>query len=345
MKVGLVCPYDMEVPGGVQDQVVRLASWLEGRGHEATIVGPGTLDHPRFISVGATTVVPANGAQTPVALGRGTGAAVLTALSDVDVAHIHEPLMPLVSLTALRRATVPLVGTFHSDVSKLGAGVYKFGKPLTSRWFERLAVMTAVSEVAARVISYTGRVRIIPNGVDVADYEPTDKIPESVVFLGRDDERKGLPVLLAAWPQIRAVRPTATLTVVGADQPGPALPGVTFVGRVPESDKIRHLAEAAIYCAPNLAGESFGIVVAEGMAAGCAVVASALPGFVSVAGDAARYVAPGDVAGLAATIASLLEAPDEVAGLGRAARKRVLRFDGEAVAAAYVSAYEDAIAR
>jgi phosphatidylinositol alpha-mannosyltransferase len=308
------------------------------------VVGPGESDLPGFVSVGATTVIPANGAKTPIALAPGAGRAVLSALVDVDVAHVHEPLMPQVSLTVLRRAAMPLVGTFHSDVSPVGAGVYRFGKPITSRWFRRLAVMTAVSTVAARVVEYTHRVRIIPNGIDVADYAPSAKVANSVIFLGRNDERKGLHVLLDAWPNIRAARPEATLTVVGAERVGPARPGVTFVGRVPEAEKINRLAQSAVYCAPNLSGESFGIVVAEAMAAGCAVVASALPGFVSVAGNAARFVAPGDAAGLADAVSGLLGAPREVAALSHAARARVQRFDGSVVAAAYLSAYEEAIA-
>ena len=345
MKIGLVCPYDMGVPGGVQDQVTRLARWLRADGHTVKVVAPGDCELPGFVSAGEATVVPANGAKTPVALGPGVGQAVLGALADVDVAHIHEPLMPQVSLTAMRRADVPLVGTFHSDVSRVGAAVYRFGKPLTSRWFERMAVLTAVSQVASRVVEYTGRVRIIPNGIDVADYSSDGKQPGSIVFLGRDDERKGLHVLLDAWPRIRAAHREATLTVVGADGSGAPLPGVEFVGRVSEEEKVEHLARGAIYCAPNLAGESFGIVVAEAMAAGCAIVASGLPGFVAVAGDAARFVAPGDAAGLAAAVIALLSSPAEITSLGDIARRRVERFDGSVVAAAYMTAYEEAVAR
>ena len=198
MRVGLVCPYDLGAHGGVQDQVIRLSGWLGDAGHQATVIGPGICDLPGFVSAGPVTVVPANGATTPVALSKQAVTAVLGALDDVDVAHIHEPLMPQVSLTALRKAAVPLVGTFHADTSKPAEWVYKLGKPLTSRWFQRLDVITAVSPIAARVVNDTGRVRIIPNGIDVAAYAPGDKKPGSVVFLGRNDERKGLPVLLAA---------------------------------------------------------------------------------------------------------------------------------------------------
>ncbi len=345
MRVGLVCPYDMGAHGGVQDQVSRLAGWLRGVGHQATIVAPGDCDDPGFVSAGPTTVVPANGAATPVALSPHAVRRVEAALDGFDVVHVHEPLMPQVSLAALRRGGVPMVGTFHADTSLPATMVYRLGRLLTRRWFRNLTVITAVSPIASRVVDYTGRVRIIPNGIDVDDYAPTaPKTPQSVVFLGRNDERKGLPVLLDAWRRVRTAHPNATLTVVGAQQFGDPVPGARFVGRVPEAEKLQHLQEAAIYCAPNLSGESFGIVVAEGMAAGCAVVASGLPAFVRVTGDAARIVAPGDAEGLAAALSDLLANPEESSRLGSAALASVRRFDGDVVAAAYIAAYEDAVA-
>ncbi len=343
MRVGLVCPYSMSAHGGVQDQVVRLSRWLEDAGHEALIVAPGESDLPGFVSAGPATAVSANGATAPIAVGRGTADKVVAALTDVDVAHVHEPLMPQVSLVAMRRSPVPIVGTFHADTSRPAAAVYRLGRPVTDRWFRRISVITAVSAIAARVIDYTSRVRIIPNGIDVADYAPEDKVPGSIVFLGRNDERKGLPVLLEAWPAVAARHPAAALTVIGADAGDTAIPGVRFVGRVPESEKIALMKQASIYCAPNLSGESFGIVLAEGMAAGCAPIASGLPAFVRVAGDAARYVAPGDSAGLADAICDLLSDPREVARLGDAALREVARFDGAVVAGAYLEAYADAM--
>jgi phosphatidylinositol alpha-mannosyltransferase len=228
-------------------------------------------------------------------------------------------------------------------VSKVAGLAYTLGRPVTRRWIESLDVITAVSPIAARVVDFTHRVRVIPNGIDVDEYAPGAKDPESAVFLGRDDPRKGLAVLLDAWPQVRLHHPAATLTVVGADQRSEPVPGVVFAGRVTESEKRRLLATAAVFCAPNLSGESFGIVVAEGMAAGCAVVASGLPAFARVVGDAGVLVAPGDGEGLAAAITTLLDDPESIATLGAAAREQVRRFDGPVVAAQYVGAYEDAI--
>lgn len=343
MRVGLVCPYDLGRPGGVQDQVIRLSRWLKDAGHTVVTIAPGERDEADFVSVGPATVVRANGAATPVALSPRVAGRVVEALDGLDVVHVHEPLMPQVSLAVLRHASKPLVGTFHADVSKVAGLAYTLGRPVTRRWIESLDVITAVSPIAARVVEFTNRVRVIPNGIDVDAYGPGVKDPQSVVFLGRDDPRKGLSVLLGAWPHVRRDHPGATLTVVGADQRGEPVPGVVFLGRVTESEKRRALASAAIYCAPNLSGESFGIVVAEGMAAGCAVVASGLPAFSRVVGDAGVLVAPGDEKGLAAAITTLLDDPDRAATLGAAARQQVRRFDGPVVAAGYVSAYEDAI--
>jgi phosphatidylinositol alpha-mannosyltransferase len=278
-----------------------------------------------------------------VALSPEAGRRVLAALRDVDVVHLHEPLMPQVSLTALRKATAPLVGTFHADASSVGEWVYRVGKPLTSRWFRRLAVVTAVSPIAARVISPAMKARIIPNGIDHDMYSPGTKVPGSVAFLGRNDERKGLPILLAAWPLIRADFPAATLTVIGSDATTD-LTGVRFVGRVSEDEKRNHLAQASVFCAPNLSGESFGIVVVEAMAAGCALVVSGLPAFVRVAGDAARFVAPGDATGLAREVVALLHDEDSMRTLGDMARLASARFGRESVLDAYVAAYQEAMA-
>ena len=344
MRVGLVCPYDLGSPGGVQDQVVRLQRWMQQAGHEVKLIGPGTNPDLDFVSVGATTVIPANGAATPIALSGTASRRVVEELESVDVAHIHEPLMPRVSLAAMRRAPVPMVGTFHADPSRAAGLVYRLGRPATSKWFARLNVITAVSPIAARVVADIGRVRIIPNGIDVGQYGGAQKRPGTVAFLGRDDERKGLRFLVEAWPRIRAAHPQAQLTVIGADDPGHGPGGIRYTGRVTESEKQRLLGEATVFCAPNLGGESFGIVVVEAMASRCAVVASGLPAFVHVAGDSARYVPPADPAGIAHEISSLLEDEAAASALGAAAKARSGRFGQDAVAAAYGSAYESALA-
>ena len=152
-----------------------------------------------------------------------------------------------------------------------------------------------------------------------------------------------LDILLAAWPDVRESQPGATLTIIGASRDD-APEGVRYLGRVTDEEKQSELARSAVAVTPNLGGESFGIVVAEAMASGCAVVASALPAFTRVLGDAGRLVRVGDVAGVAGAVVDLLGDDDERSRLAAAALERVRRFDGKAVAAQYAAAYEDAIA-
>ncbi len=200
-----------------------------------------------------------------------------------------------------------------------------------------------MSPIAGSSIDGVVEYRIIPNGIDVSRYATGPKVPGRVAFLGRDDERKGLPVLLEAWPTVRAAVPDATLSVLGASRDQP-VPGVEFFGWVGDEAKETQLGAASVFCAPNLGGESFGIIVAEAMASRCAVVASSIPAFEHVAGPTARFTVPGDAHELAQEIIGLLVDPDTAAELGAAAAERVRRFDGSSVAADYFVAYKDAIA-
>ncbi|MGI9585058.1 MAG: glycosyltransferase family 4 protein [Acidimicrobiia bacterium] len=344
MKVALVCPYDLGKAGGVQDQVFRIARWLRSSGHEAVVVGPGNTGPEDSILVGSTATIPANRASTPISLNPRIGRRLAEAVEDVDVVHIHEPLMPTVSLAATRFSHKPTVGTFHADAPGWARFGYSLAQPLTKAAIARLDVLTAVSDVARSSIAGINDVRIIPNGIDVDQYGVGDKTPSSVSFLGRDDPRKGLDILLSAWPLVVARVPEATLTVVGAAR-DEEIVGVTFAGRVSEEEKRLLLSQAEIYVAPNLGGESFGIVVAEGMASRCAVVASAIPAFVHVLGDSGTFVQPGDVAGLAQAIAGLLADPSRRWSLAEVGRERVGRFDRSTVVDSYLGAYEAAISR
>ncbi len=343
MKVGLVSPYDLGRPGGVQDQVVRLAGWLRDAGHEPRVVGPGTEGPDGAVLLGPTTVVAANRAKTPIRLDPRIGRQLTAALSDVDVIHVHEPLMPAVSPAALRVDGPAKVATLHADPPGWVRSLYRHGRSGVRLAVRNAAVITAVSPIAGSSIDGVVEYRIIPNGIDVSRYKTGPKTPGKVAFLGRDDERKGLPVLLEAWRTVREAVPDATLSVLGAlrDQP---MAGVEFFGWVGDEEKEAELGSASVFCAPNLGGESFGIVVAEAMASGCAIVASTIPAFEHVAGPTARFVAPGDSDELAGQIIGLLLDPGEATDLGAAATERVRRFDGASVAAEYIVAYEDAIA-
>jgi len=340
MRVAVVSPYDLGLPGGVQNQVFRLAEWLGDAGHDAWVVGPGKAPEGA-ISVGPARLVRANGARVPISLDPRIGGAVRRAVAGADVIHVHEPLMPFVSLCAGRVPDIAKVGTFHADPSELVRRLYRSGGPLVRRTMGRLDVVTAVSPVAGSAIAHLVRHRVVPNGLDTASFTAGSQTPRRVMFLGRDEPRKGFDVLLTAWPQVRAAVPDAEL--VATVEARPDTPGIRYVGRVADDEKRRLLAEADVFCAPNLGGESFGIVLAEAMASGCAVVASALPGFAHVVAGAGVLCAPGDHRGLARMLIALLRDDARRDELRRRAAQQVRRFDRDAVLSGYLAAYEDAL--
>jgi len=343
MKIGLICPYNLDRPGGVQDQVMRIGRWLDARGHETTIVGPGETGPPGAKLVGGSIVVRANRSAAPIAVDPRVAGRVRAAVEGCDVIHIHEPFMPVVSLAATRIRSIPSIGTFHADAAPWARTALKVGGPLARVVAGRVDVLTAVSDVARSTISSIDNVRVIPNAIDVDAYGGVPKIPGTVVFVGRDDPRKGLDVLLDAWSSVLEQVPGATLDVVGADRTG-AMPGVTFHGRVDEVTKRELLGRATVATAPNLGGESFGIVVVEAMASECAVVASAIPAFAAVLGDSGELVKPGDPVGLAQRIVDVLVDPARSSRLSTAARERSARYDGEVIVGRYLEVYAEAIA-
>ncbi|MBT8214747.1 MAG: glycosyltransferase family 4 protein [Acidimicrobiia bacterium] len=343
MRVALISPYDLGRFGGVQDQCFKLAAWLSEAGHEAVVAGPG--EGPSgTVSLGKVRQIPANGARTPIAIEPGLKARVEDVCGGADVVHVHEPLMPGVGLAALAADTPPKVGTFHADPPAWVRRLYRLGRPLLERRLRRLDVVTAVSPVAQGAMRrLVPAVRIIPNGIEAESYQrDVARIEGRVVFVGRDDPRKGLAVLREAWVGVRAAIPEASLTVVGAE--GTDADGIRFLGRVSEDEKRDALAEASVAVAPNLGGESFGIVVLEAMAAGCAVVASGLPAFTAVGGEAVQLVPPGDAGALRTAVVGLLNDSDRSRTLGAQAAERALEFDRSRVLALYVDAYESAIA-
>lgn len=347
MRVGVVCPYDLSAPGGVQQLSLELATELRRGGDEVILVGAGREAHPNPGHDGATVMagrpfrVKGNDSIVPLTLSPMLWRRVRKALADVDVVHLHEPLVPLVGWVALT-VDRPTVVTFHADPPSWVPWAYR-RTPLLSHRMSR-AVMTAVSDTAAAAIPRNwGTVTVIPNAIDVGSYDlPVGRVGHRVCFLGRDEPRKGLDVLLEAWPGIRARVPLAELKVMGADRVV-QIPGVEFLGRVSGGEKKRMLASSLVYVAPNTGGESFGIVIAEAMAAGCAVVCSDLEAFRDVAGDTARLVPVGGVAAVSEEVGSLLANPDEAVALGERARSRVSRFDWPVIADQYREAYRRAL--
>lgn len=341
MRVGLVCPYDMGKPGGVQSQVRGLSQHLPISNAEVTIIAPGAPGDDGGVDLGSAVTIPGNASMVPISLDPRVVSRIRMAAREVDVLHVHEPLMPLVALSALRVGK-PVVATFHAAPGLWGKGLYSLlGSQLPRVLGRNVARITAVSKTAAAPLPGSLDVEVIPNGVDVSFFSrDLERQPARVCFLGRDERRKGLDVLLQAWAPVAAEFDSAELVVMGADR---GLEGITWKGPVDDTTKADVLASSAICVAPNLGGESFGIVLVEAMAAGTPVVASDLAPFRDVGGDAARYFAKGDSEGLAEALIELLhdaEAREEMSALGRA---RAAGFDWSGVAGLYLAAYEDAL--
>jgi phosphatidylinositol alpha-mannosyltransferase len=343
MRVAIVCPYDLGRDGGVQDQAIRLQGWLDRLGHESVLVGPGTDGPTGAELLGTVRVVKANRSATPISFDPRVGRRLKEIFENVDVAHIHEPLMPSVGIAATRVGSVPKVGTFHADPPAWVRRSYKGARLLVRQLVSKLDISTATSSVSLSAVSPFIDPRVVPNGIDTELYGGQTKAPLTVSFLGRDDPRKGLSVLLEAWPSVTEVVPGATLTVIGAERETDR-DDIRFLGRVSEDEKRFELARSEIYCAPNLGGESFGIVVAEAMASGCAPVVSAIPAFAHVTAGGGELVAPGDAEGLARRIVALLTDDARRTAVQARAIERAGDFDGAVVAEAYVAAYQAAIA-
>ena len=272
----------------------------------------------------------------PVALGPGVPGRVRRAIDGADLVHVHEPLMPLVSWSALA-ATVPIVGTFHADPSDLIRRSYRVAGPVLGIR-RRLAAVTAVSQVAAAAVEpLFDEITVIPNAVEEGTIPDVDKVATRVAFVGRDDARKGLDVLLEAWPGVVAAVPGAELVVIGADRAD--RPGVRFLGRIPDADKMGALASATVFCAPNLGGESFGITLVEAMAAGCRVVASDLPGFREVLAGLGDLVPAGDPEALAGALVRALAGPFDPEPW----RHRAAEFDWSVVLPRYLEVYRSVL--
>ena len=359
MKVALVTPYSWTTPGGVNTHIASLASELRHRGHEVRILAPadGAVG-PGIIALGGTFGVPFNGSVARLSFGPRVVGRVRVALRRArpDVIHVHEPFTPSTSFLATLSARVPLVATFHASVH---SRVYRIGRiPLRPLW-KKIAVRIAVSQAARDTVEgiFGPGVRIIPNGVDVAHYAdigPPPKTGKEVLYFGRLEQRKGPQVLVQALPAIFSLVPDAHIVIAGdgplLEQLERAVPAslrknVTFTGHFDDESRRALLSATTVVALPALGGESFGITLAEAMAAGRPVVASSIPGYAAVArnGKDARLVPPGDAPALAGAIAELLHDPKDAAALGRAARERARMFDWPVVATQVEEAYEEAI--
>ncbi len=376
MRVGLVTPYSWTVPGGVNHHIEHLAAELDARGHETWIIGPVGAMTParrhvdsrrrtvteRFIPVGNSLPIPTNGSFAYVNFSPQIVARMDRAVrfSRFDVLHVHEPCTPAVAMMAVLLAASPVVGTFHAALES--SFLYDRARFVAGAVMKRIDVRVAVSEAARSFPQsrFPGQFRIIPNGVPVEMYAPAvgaAKVPGRILFIGRAEPRKGLGVLLQAFALLRKRMPDATLVVAGAsrrqvletERVGNDLPvdltGVEALGWVDDGSKIAQLGEAEVLCAPSRSAESFGIVLAEGMAAGVPVIASNLPGYRAVLrdGEAGRLTPPGDPVALADALYDLLQDEAERRRLTAAGIAAAADLSWEQITDHIVEAYEDAV--
>jgi len=362
VRIGLVCPYNWDVPGGVQYHVRDLAATLRGMGHEVDVLTPAEQEEslpPGATWAGRAIPIPYNGSMASWQFGVLSAARTRRWLREghFDVVHVHEPAPPSVALLVCMIADGPIVATFHA-ASVRSKWLAAWG-PVVRPWLERIAGRIAVSDFARRlqVEHLGGDAVVIPNGVQVPAFAHGPRLSAAehdgptVGFLGRYDEpRKGLPVLLEAMRTVVRELPGARLLVAGRGDPdelralvGPDLePAVTLLGELDEADKAAFLRTVDVYCAPNLMGESFGVVLVEAMAAGAPVVAADLDAFARVLADgtAGVLVRRGDATALARVLVDLLGDPGRRAELAAAGRERAREYDWATLAAQVVRVYE-----
>lgn len=361
MRIGMVCPYSFDVPGGVQSHVLQLAKVMRARGHEVSVLAPASphVCLPEYVvSAGKAIPIPYNGSVARLQFSPAVHGRVRRWLvdGDFDVLHLHEPNAPSLSMWALRVAEGPIVATFHTSTTKsLTLSVFQ---GLLKPWHEKIIGRIAVSDVARRwQMEALGTDAVeIPNGVDVDALSSApllDGYPrpgKTVLFLGRYDEpRKGMAVLLDALPKVAERIPDLQVLVVGHGdedelrrQAGELADRMSFLGLVDDAAKASAMRSADVYCAPNVGGESFGIVLVEAMAAGTPVVASDLDAFRRVLrdGEVGRLAPVGDGAALADALIELLGDDELRDRYVAAASAAVARYDWSVVASQIMRVYE-----
>jgi phosphatidylinositol alpha-mannosyltransferase len=368
MRVGIVCPYSWDIPGGVQAHVRDLAEKLIELGHAVSVLAPGDDDTPGLppyvVVAGKAVPIPYNGSVARLQFGVLSAARVRRWLRDgaFDIVHVHEPAPPSLSLLTCMIHDGPLVATFHAATAR--SRFLAMFDTVLQPFLEKLSGRIAVSPAARKVIvEHLGAdAVVIPNGVAVRRFRGGPALPGfpresggTIGFIGRYDEpRKGMDVLVAALERLVPSRPGLRLLVAGRGEaaefrdrlPAAVRPHVQLLGQVSEPDKARLLRSVDVYCAPNTGGESFGVILLEAMAARTAVVASDLEAFRRVLdGGAAGELFPvGDAAALATTLGRTLDDPQLRARLVAAADAAVAPYDWDVVAREVLRVYELAIA-
>jgi phosphatidylinositol alpha-mannosyltransferase len=359
VRIGLVCPYSLTIPGGVQGQVLGLARALRTQGHEVRVLGPcdGPPPDAGVTPLGKSVPLAANGSIAPIAPDASAALRTFRVLRDeaFDVLHLHEPLVPGPCMWSGLIKSAPIVATFHA------AGVsaaYRLAGFALKVVVNRIDVRCAVSEDAVELAGkyFGGIFELVFNGIEVDRFAKATPWPDddgdhrpTVLFVGRHEDRKGLAVLLDALPTL----PSDVRVWVGGEGPETdelkAKVGddarVEWLGRIDDDEKCRRMRAADVFCAPSLHGESFGVVLLEAMAAGTPVVASDLPGYAKVGrqGREALLVPPGDAAQLGTAINRVLGDASLGSRLVEGGRLRAEELSMDRLAEIYVEKYERVI--
>jgi phosphatidylinositol alpha-mannosyltransferase len=367
VRIGIVCPYSWDIPGGVQAHVRDLAEQLIGLGHHVSVLAPGDEDSPGLapyvVMAGKAVPIPYNGSVARLQFGVVSAARVRRWLRDgaFDVVHVHEPAPPSLSLLTCMIHDGPMVATFHAATAR--SRFLAMFDTVLQPFLEKLAGRIAVSAAARNVIvEHLGAdAVVIPNGVEVshfADAEPLPGYPReggTLGFVGRYDEpRKGMDVLVEAMRRLNGERRDLQVLVAGRGDateflsrlPAELAPRFTMLGQVSEADKARLLRSVDVYCAPNTGQESFGVILLEAMAARTPIVASDIDAFRRVlgGGTAGELFTRGEPAGLARAVTTLLDSPERRSRLVAAGELAVVPYDWRVVVHSVVRVYELAIA-
>ena len=363
LKIGIVCPYSWDTPGGVQNHIRDLAEFLITAGHEVSVLAPA-LDEEKLpdyvVNAGKPISIPYNGAVARILFGPVAFSRVRQWISqgDFDLLHLHEPAIPSISLLACWAADGPMVGTFHA-AAKRQKIIFAIG-PILEPAVEKLSARIAVSEAARLTLTdhLDTDAIVIPNGIYASRYH--DGVAQekwqgnTIGFIGRFEEpRKGLSVLLEALPVIARFAPDVRVIVAGPGNPTEVEKTIDpqlrhrfqFLGKISEQDKANFMSSVSIYVAPNTGGESFGIILAEALAGGACVVASDIPAFDDLLGhgEFGALFQSEDPTDLAKVIIDLLRDDKKRFELAKAGRSRGQSFDWEIIAQQIFSVYEMSI--
>lgn len=361
MKIGFVSPYAWDVPGGVQAHIRDLAQFYRKQGHEVSVLAPatddGSIKEDFVVAAGRPVAIPYNGAVARVLFGPVAASRVRQWIETeaFDILHLHEPAIPSLSLLACSIAEGPMVGTFHvaAPRQKVAFAI----APLLEPIIEKLRARIAVSEVARETLTIhldTDAV-VIPNGISADFFGSAQPRPEwqrvnTIGFIGRFSEpRKGLGILLEALPSIARIFPNVRILIAGPGEGIEAMQSINpalrnnlqFLGRINDSEKASFLKSLDLYVAPNTGGESFGIILAEAMAAGAPIVASDIPAFRHLLDDG-RYGAlfeNGNPVSLAEQIIDLLKNQEKREHLRGQGLERARRFDWSQVSDEIMNVY------